>query len=147
MNSIILGDILNIEAGIICHQVNCQGVMGAGLALSIKRKYPKAYYDYRDAYNNGELKLGNVIYSFVSDSLIVANLCGQYTYGFIGGNFTSYSALRKCLKNVSEKALCYGHLVYIPYKMGCGLAGGDWRFVFGMINNEIPDAIIVIKEE
>ena len=35
---IVDGDILDIEKGIIVHQVNCQGVMGAGLAKQIKSK-------------------------------------------------------------------------------------------------------------
>ena len=42
----IEGDILKIQEGIICHQVNCIGYMGAGIALGIKRKYYKVY----DAY-------------------------------------------------------------------------------------------------
>ena len=32
-------DILSNKAGIICHQVNCMGVMGSGLAKAIKDKY------------------------------------------------------------------------------------------------------------
>lgn len=31
-NDILIGDILNVKNGIIIHQVNCQYVMGAGLA-------------------------------------------------------------------------------------------------------------------
>ena len=33
-----IGDILHTEADVICHQVNCKGVMGAGLAKQSKRK-------------------------------------------------------------------------------------------------------------
>ena len=32
------GDILEAEEKIICHQTNCLGIMGAGLALQIARK-------------------------------------------------------------------------------------------------------------
>lgn len=32
------GNILNTKCNIICQQVNCKGVMGAGLALQIRRK-------------------------------------------------------------------------------------------------------------
>ena len=31
-----IGDILHTEADVICHQVNCKGVMGAGLAKQIR---------------------------------------------------------------------------------------------------------------
>ena len=33
-----IGDILHTEADVICHQVNCKGVMGAGLAKQIRKK-------------------------------------------------------------------------------------------------------------
>lgn len=41
------GNILDAEEDIICHQVNCKGVMGAGLAKQIKSKYPNVYKDYK----------------------------------------------------------------------------------------------------
>ena len=41
------GNILESDANIICHQVNCQGVMGAGLALQIRKRYPSAFEEYR----------------------------------------------------------------------------------------------------
>jgi len=33
--------------------------------------------------------------------------------------------------------------VYVPYLMGCGLAGGDWGIYSEIIEFYIPDAIIV----
>lgn len=33
-----IGDILHTEADVICHQVNCKGVMGAGLAKQIRNQ-------------------------------------------------------------------------------------------------------------
>ena len=41
---IIEKNILTIEKGIVCQQVNCQGVMGAGLAKSIKEKFVAKMY-------------------------------------------------------------------------------------------------------
>jgi O-acetyl-ADP-ribose deacetylase (regulator of RNase III) len=39
-------DILSVENGIICQQVNCMGVMGAGLAKKIAQKYPIVKKEY-----------------------------------------------------------------------------------------------------
>ena len=36
MIKIIDGDLLNSEADIICHQVNCQGKMNSGVAKQIR---------------------------------------------------------------------------------------------------------------
>ena len=37
----ITGDITTITDGYIMHQVNCQNVMGAGVAKSLATKYPE----------------------------------------------------------------------------------------------------------
>ena len=37
----ITGDIIAITDGYIMHQVNCQNVMGAGVAKSLATKYPE----------------------------------------------------------------------------------------------------------
>lgn len=44
----IKGNILNVTEGIIVQQVNCMGVMGAGLAKQIKDKWPNIYNDYKE---------------------------------------------------------------------------------------------------
>lgn len=40
-------DIFKSGADIICHQVNCQGVMGSGIAKQVREKYPVVYRDYK----------------------------------------------------------------------------------------------------
>lgn len=37
----MINSVLDVTDGIICHQVNCQNVMGAGIARAIYEKYPK----------------------------------------------------------------------------------------------------------
>ena len=41
------GNILEATEDIICHQVNCQGVMGSGLAKQIRSKWPSVFADYK----------------------------------------------------------------------------------------------------
>jgi O-acetyl-ADP-ribose deacetylase (regulator of RNase III) len=130
-------DILTVEAGVIVHQVNSLGVMGAGLALQIRNRYASAYRDYR-AHTPA---LGEVLFSPVSPDLDIAHLCAQSSIGR-GRRRTDYRALRKGLKNVDLFAAELGRLVYVPYRLGCGLAGGDWRVVREIIAETIPDAIV-----
>ena len=40
---ICTGNILSNNSGIIVHGVNCQKVMGSGIALQIKNQYPIVY--------------------------------------------------------------------------------------------------------
>lgn len=42
----ITGNVLDSDAPIIAHQVNCMGVMGAGVAKCIREKYPDIMFTY-----------------------------------------------------------------------------------------------------
>lgn len=148
---VVHGDILEIKTGIICHQVNAKGVMGAGLAKHIRAKFPMAYTEYRKAYIDGRLRLGFAQLVKVSKSnLYIANLCGQDRYGY-GKKFTDYAALQSALSTVQywvDKWYSdYGIKlpIYIPFNMGCGLAGGKWKEVLSRIKTTTPEAVIVRK--
>lgn len=41
------GDLLNTDAQLICHQVNCKGVMGSGLAKQVRSRFRPVYEIYR----------------------------------------------------------------------------------------------------
>jgi len=139
----INGDILKVQFGIICHQVNCMGKMGAGIALKIRKKWPIVYEDYIEAYNINQLYLGEVILSIIQPGeLYIANLCGQYNYG-TNKRYTEYKAIEKCLMKVSAISNETGLQVYIPKNMGCALAGGNWDIVEGLIKDILHDAVIV----
>jgi O-acetyl-ADP-ribose deacetylase (regulator of RNase III) len=140
----MMGDITKIDKGIICHQVNCQGKMGAGVALQIRQAFPLAYQQYMASYQAGQLQLGNVVYCKMNDQLVVAHLCGQYYYGR-DKQYTDYVALDKALRNVHIFSFSTRLVPYIPFKMGCSLAGGNWNIVNTMIEKLVPNAIIVQK--
>ena len=40
------------EVDVIGHVVNCQGVMGGGIAKSIKERYPSVYEEYKAFHND-----------------------------------------------------------------------------------------------
>lgn len=134
----ISGDILNIDKGIIVHQVNCQRVMGAGLALQIRNKWPIHYKDYLQQ----RPQLGNVFGTWVNEQLVICGVYGQEKCGNTGV-YTNYEALEHGLKKVARAAKAHNLPVYIPYKIGCGLAGGNWETVCQIIQKTVPDAIIV----
>ena len=134
------GNILDIKSGIILHQANCQGVMGAGLALQLKKKWPVVYTDYRTKYEQKGLYLGDIIISRVEEKndVYVASICSQKFYGR-GKVFTDYEYLRKCMKALSTNRM----QIYVPYGIGCGIAGGDWNVVSKIIDEVLPLAIVI----
>lgn len=126
---VIEGDILSITEGIIVHQVNAIGVMGAGLALQIRNKWPHVYRIYYMAYLNHELKLGHFIAVSVQvDKLYVVNLVGQ---SGVGKGQTNYGAHKVAWPKINKwaKVLHPDLTVYAPFGIGCGLGGGDWKIM------------------
>jgi O-acetyl-ADP-ribose deacetylase (regulator of RNase III) len=138
------GNILDVTHGVICHQVNCMGVMGAGLAKQIKEKYPQVYKRYRQAYYEGELQLGHVVFADTGNGVLVANICGQWDYGKnVAQVYTSYDALRTGIQRVHILSTKLGIPAYVPHGIGCGLAGGDWSKVNPILQVNLPEGTVV----
>lgn len=147
---IINGNILDVTEGIIVHQVNCKGVMGAGLAKQIRNKYPEVYRSYVSIIKNSteDELLGYAQPVSVNNTLSVLNLFGQIGYGTSKVQ-TDYKAFEYALSRFSDT---YNYIkdkhnnnipIYFPYGIGCGLAGGDWNIISKLIDKYFPEAIIV----
>ncbi len=52
------GDIFESIAQVIVNTVNCQGIMGKGLALAFKQKYPAMFKVYQQECRTGKLRIG-----------------------------------------------------------------------------------------
>lgn len=156
----ITGDLLRDGKGILCHQVNYQGVMGGGIAYSISKILPtKEYAAYqRYCYINGRNALGTVLYSKLpATGRVVANMFCQGDFVASDGaqpvpvdTLTDYVAMKKCFIRVRTYAKRYKLPVYIPGYIGCGIAGGDWGVVRAIIQDvfgsEPVETIIVYWE-
>jgi O-acetyl-ADP-ribose deacetylase (regulator of RNase III) len=148
---VIEGNLLDVKRGIICHQVNTYGVMGAGLALAIKRKFPGVNKDYENYCKKSgfseDILHGTVLYADTT-SVIVANVFSQHSFDKEFGTKTDLKLIEIAFKDILKKAKSNQMDVYIPYKYGCGLAGGDWNEVvstFMRIEKEFQQEIIVVK--
>lgn len=134
------GDLLDADELILGHQVNCRGVMGAGLAFQIKITYQEVFNSYVHACNvYGDKNLGNCLALVTSDGEhVIANLFGQVGIG-TNERQTNYDALERALRQLHDLAKYNGNSVALPYGLGCGLAGGDWNIVYDMIDNIFQD--------
>lgn len=164
---IIEGNILGIRRGIVCHQVNCQNVMGSGVAKALYTKYPNVkaeYHRYIEQTNHNfrasrsmslhpRYFLGYTQFitsdkNFPSSEFVVANLFGQEYFGRDKTKvYTDYAALDNALAEaVRKRDAWFGNLedkveVYVPYGIGCGTANGDWNIVSKII--EKYDVVVV----
>lgn len=143
------GDLLKSRCDIICHQVNCLGVMGAGIAKQIKEKYPENYNTYRTVVNTNRKEdcLGRVCYCSNSGNPTIANMFAQLDIYPKGVKHTNYVAFRECCQSIKDFAYFQwgGYTSHcrigFPYKIGCGLAGGDWNIIKQIIEEEFADDI------
>lgn len=148
------GNLLSVTSGVIAHGVNCQGVMGSGVALAIREKYPLAYSTYLkkvqkwvEFNNNTSGMLGQVQFCstsendvFTEPNLVVANCFTQDFYG-TNKRHVNYEAVAQCFYTLNLRAKLYGQL-NIP-KIGAGLAGGDWNVIEAIIKSEYKDDVVV----
>lgn len=143
----ITGDLLRDGKGVLCHQVNYQGVMGGGIALSIREKLlsPSQYAEYVNACMAcGRGLLGEVQY-FDCGAVTVANMFCQndfvtredapFTPAGCVSVLTNYGAMEECFTRVRDYAYQHRLPVSVPAYIGCGIAGGDWDRVGGIIRD------------
>ena len=139
-------NLLEVKKGIICHQVNCMGVMGAGLALKIRNKWPIVYEKYKEDCSlfksSPALMIGHVQDIMVEPNLIVANCFGQIHVKTIGSEepMTIYNAWEIILDKLKGLSNFFGLDLHFPYMVGCGLAGGDWNIMSEKIERHFKDS-------
>lgn len=112
---------------IIVHQVNCKGVMGSGFAKQVADRYPELYMQYRIICQSASSKelLGHIMI-YEADDKIIVNMFSQDNYG-TGVRQTDYEAMDKALHTLRK--LYPNDIIIAPYKIGCGLDGGEWDVV------------------
>lgn len=82
---VIKGDLLESEHKYLIHSTNASGVMGAGVALAIKNKWPEVYETYKLACTgtSPESLVGKYVIAKINDkNQYVINLFGQKSYGY-----------------------------------------------------------------
>ena len=138
-------DIFESGADIICHQVNCQGVMNSGIAKQVRERYPWVYQEYKklcdDQKRQCNTPLGRwqpVRIDPLNMNKYIINIFAQERYGYDGKCYTNYYAVRVCLEEIARTI--HNRTIAIPYLMGCCRGGGDWNVVYKMIEEVFADS-------
>lgn len=137
----VKGDIFSYDADIRVNTVNCVGVMGAGVALAFKKKYPDMYKDYVKMCRNKEVRPGRpYIWSrqtlFEGDRTdIIINFPTKDHWR----NPSEYEYIEEGLQWMRQMLPRYcGKTIAIP-SLGCGHGGLDWTRVRDMIQSYLRD--------
>lgn len=149
-NTVIVepGDLTQSFATILAHQVNAKGVMGSGVAKAIRTHYPAAYQAYLTHPKLKQREILGTCQFVTCGSRIIANLFSQFDYGRNPQRvYTDYQALREALVCLKEFAKAHQLSVAMPFKIGCGLANGDWDgVVLPMIQEVFSDYYVILYQ-
>lgn len=145
MVTIKKGDLLEATEKVIAHQVNCMGVAG-GLAADVFAKWPDAENDYRQLTTRipyGSTLLGMPqLTGQQKDGHVIANLYGQY----LPGADYRPDALGAALRTLGNICKTSGWSVALPYKLSCGICGGNWDEVLAIIEEAMDGVDCVIYQ-
>lgn len=136
----IKGDLIKLaikgEFDLIIPGCNCFCTMGAGIAKTIKQKFPEAYQVDLETQKGDKSKLGTITWAKVktkNGDLIIVN--GYTQFNWKGrGRKADYDAIRQVFKTV--KKTFSGLRIGYP-AIGAGLAGGDWSIISEIIAGEL----------
>lgn len=119
------GNIVNDDAGILVNTVNTVGIMGKGVALAFKQRWPGIMPDYIDACRSGRLRPGGCLLLPLPDGRLWAALATKAHWR----NPSSLEWIRTGLDELSQLAgSSASKSIAIP-PPGCGLGGLEWMDV------------------
>ena len=160
--NIIHKNLLESDEPLIVHQTNCISTNSKGLASEIFKKYPYAdVYSCRRKQNNNnaipdDWDIPGTISIKKGNGPIIVAMFAQYDKGNVGHSYLlslekdnqelREKWFKKCLKEIKIYMIANSiKSVGFPYKIGCGLAGGNWEIYNEMIEEFSKDAPFIVN--
>jgi O-acetyl-ADP-ribose deacetylase (regulator of RNase III) len=141
MLEFVHGDMFDTPVDIRVNTVNCVGVMGTGVALAFKKRYPEMFRDYQHDCKEGRVKPGAMhVWRSLGDWIINFPTKRDWRepsrYEDIDSGLDD---LRRYLDKVGRVRIA------LP-ALGCGNGGLDWQRVSGMIRDKLEgiDAHVLV---
>jgi len=120
-----IGDIFQSKCLTIVNTINCVGVMGKGIALEFKKRYPDMFMDYKNRCNLGEVKTGTPYVFDIGNGKKILNFPTKY-------HWRSPSRLSYVIEGLDwfvENYAKYGITSIAFPPLGCGNGGLTWETV------------------
>ncbi|NJA04793.1 macro domain-containing protein [Methylococcaceae bacterium WWC4] len=140
MIEFVKGDFFKFDADIRINTVNCVGVMGAGVALAFKKKYPDMFKDYAKQCKAKQIKPGkpSVWHSgdLFSKGVEIVNFPTKDHWR----NPSEYEYVEGGLQWLSDYLKQKNELTITLPALGCGHGGLDWNKVKSLIEKYLADS-------
>jgi len=125
MVKVLIGDMFESKAQTLVNTVNCVGVMGKGVALEFKRRFPEMFKDYVIRCEQKEVKLGKpYLYKYLTPPWIL-NFPTKDHWRSVANINDIERGLKYLLHH--SKEWCITSLAAPP--LGCGHGELEWRIV------------------
>ena len=135
------GDILESHSQTIINTVNCVGIMGKGIALCFKQRYPEMFNDYKRRCERREVKLGEPYLYKVNAYRWILNFPTKWHWR----NPSRLSDIETGLRFLSERAHGWGIQSLAIPPLGCGNGGLNWNEVLPLIKNHLTPLGIPVE--
>lgn len=122
------GDIFESNTVALVNAVNCQGVMGKGIAYQFKEKFPENFIIYKVACDEDRFKIGDILITKENGKIII-NFPTKDSWR----KKSQYEYIEKGLLKLKEEIIQRNiSSISIP-PLGCGNGGLSWERVEDMI--------------
>ena len=135
----VRGDIFNSPAQVLVNTVNTVGVMGKGIALSFKKKYPEMFTIYRKACDKHQLVIGKLMLWYGPDHWILNFPTKEHWR-----NPSKMEYIEKGLMAFQRKYADYNITSIAFPKLGCGNGELDWEQVKPLMEKYLKELPIHI---
>ena len=135
----VRGDIFNSPAQVLVNTVNTVGVMGKGIALSFKKKYPEMFTIYRKACDKHQLVIGKLMLWYGPDHWILNFPTKEHWR-----NPSKMEYIEKGLMAFQRKYADYNITSIAFPKLGCGNGELDWEQVKPLMEKYLKELPIDI---
>lgn len=135
MISFTKGDLLSSNAQALVNTVNTVGVMGKGIALHFKERFPYNFSVYEKVCKRKELAPGKMLVVRDSDMALGDRIIINFPTKVHWRNPSKYEYIESGLKDLVRVVKEYGITSLAIPPLGCGNGGLDWGIVRGMIED------------
>lgn len=124
------GDIFSVPQQAIAHGVNLAGVMGEGIAKTVRKLYPDVYDEYRREVKS--LRPGAALAVQSEDGTLILNLATQVE----PGSNARIEFVKLAIPRMYEELEEFGCTEVAVPQIGAGIGGLDWDEVRKVIVSE-----------
>lgn len=132
---VISGNIWNTKCQVLVNTVNCVGIMGAGIALEAKLRYPEMFKTYKEYCDNKSLEIGKLHLYTLSTPYWILNFPTKKHWKYPSKESYLINGLKKFRETYKEK-----NIKSIAFPILGGANGGlDEKIVIDLMYKYLSD--------